>query len=119
MEKKKLLQFKNKLEKEKEILRKELSSFAKEDTRPKGDWDTIFPKSDDTDLDSQIQKVEKYINLLPVEHSLELRLKNINLSLEKIEKGRYGICEKCKKSISMEKLKICPETKFCKNCQKA
>jgi len=49
---------------------------------------------------------------------LELRLKNINLALEKIEKGRYGNCEKCGKEIDEKRLKISPEARSCLKCKK-
>ena len=132
MDKKKLLQFKKKLEKEKRTLEKELSFFAKKDVKPEGDWDTRYPKFNGGKLDEEAQEVEKYISLLPVEYTLELRLRDVNLALEKIrtslsartlnashlKKGKYGICEKCGKKISIERLKICPEARFCKKCHK-
>ncbi len=117
MNKKILSQLKGKLEKGKKTLEKELSSFAKKDIKPKGDWDTRYPKFNGGKLDEEAQEVEKYISLLPVEHTLELRLRNMNVALEKIKKGKYGICEKCRKKISIERLKICPEARFCKKCQ--
>ena len=123
MKKTVLLQFKKKLEKEKETLEKELSSFAKKDIKPEGDWDTRYPKFNGGKLDEESQEVEKYISLLPVEHALELRLRDVNLALEKIKHPlrrypKYGICEKCGKKISVERLKICPEARFCKKCRK-
>jgi len=117
MNKKILSQLKGKLEKGKKTLEKELSSFAKKDIKPKGDWDTRYPKFNGGKLDEEAQEVEKYISLLPVEHTLELRLRDMNIALEKIKKGKYGICEKCRKKISIERLKICPEARFCKKCQ--
>jgi len=122
MDKKILQNFKKNLEKEKGVLEKELSSFAKKDIKPKGDWDTSYPKFNGGKLDEETQEVEKYMSLLPIEHTLELRLKDINLALEKIKHPRrgypkYGICEKCGKKISVERLKICPEARFCKKCQ--
>jgi len=44
MNKKLLQKLKERLEKEKIELEKELQSFAKKDTKPKGDWDTRYPK---------------------------------------------------------------------------
>lgn len=117
MNKKILQNLKERLEKEKEILEKELSSFAKKDTKPEGDWDTRYPKFNGGKLDEETQEVEKYISLLPIEHTLELRLRDINLALEKIKKGNYEICEKCRKKISIERLKICPEARFCRKCR--
>jgi len=118
MKKELLEQLKDKLEKEKEKLRTELEAFAKEDTRPKGDWDTRYPNFDGGNLEEEANEVEEYEKLLSVEYSLELRLKDINFALEKIKKGTYGICEKCEKEISPERLNACPEARICTNCKK-
>jgi DnaK suppressor protein len=55
---------------------------------------------------------------LPIEYSLELKLKDVNLALEKMKKGTYGICEKCQKRIKEERLKIYPVVQYCLNCKK-
>ena len=144
-----LKKIKERLEKEKGSIEKELKKFAKEDTKPSGDWDTKFPKFNGGEagsaaLEKAADEVEEYSTLLPIEHTLELRLKNINLALEKIrtslsartlkirtslsartldashgpKKGEYGICEKCGKKIPAERLKASPEARFCLKCEK-
>ena len=123
MNKKLLNELKTQLEKEKRTIEEELKKFAKKDEKLKGDWDTRFPKWDGSEtgsaaLEKAADEVEEYSTLLPIEHSLELRLKNINLALEKIEKGRYGNCEKCGKEIDEKRLKISPEARFCLKCKK-
>jgi len=55
--------------------------------------------------------------LLPIEFSLEKKLQDINLALEKIKKGKYGTCEDCKKTISIERLKAFPSAKSCEKCK--
>jgi DnaK suppressor protein len=42
----------------------------------------------------------------------------INDALERIEDGTYGICEKCGRPISMERLKARPVTTLCIRCKK-
>lgn len=123
MNKKLLNELKIQLEKEKMTIEEELKKFAKKDEKLKGDWDTCFPKWDGSEvgsaaLEKASDEVEEYSTLLPIEHSLELRLKNINLALEKIEKGRYGNCEKCGKEIDEKRLKISPEARFCLKCKR-
>jgi RNA polymerase-binding transcription factor DksA len=54
---------------------------------------------------------------LPLEHSLEIKLKNINLALEKIGKEKYGVCEKCKKEIEEDRLMVYPDARFCLKCK--
>jgi len=44
-------------------------------------------------------------------------LEEINIALKKIQEGKYGICERCKKPISKERLKALPYARFCIKCQ--
>lgn len=117
MNQKTLEELKQKLEKEKGSLEKELKGFAKEDSKPKGDWDTRYPKFDGGNLESEADEVQEYEKLLSVEYNLETRLRNINLALEKMKKNKYGECEKCKKPIDIKRLKACPEAKLCVKCR--
>ena len=123
MKKTLLKQFKTRLEKEKTLIEEELKKIAKKDTKLPGDWDTIFPKYDGGEsgsaaLEEAADEVEEYETLLPIEYSLETKLQDINLALEKIAKGKYGKCEKCEKEISLARLKALPEARFCLKCQK-
>lgn len=122
MNKKLLQELQEKLEREKTRTKEQLKSFAKEDKKLKGDWDTRFPHWDGeaggAGLEKAADEVEEYSTLLPIEYNLELKLKNIDLALEKIKKGKYGMCEKCGKKIAERRLKIYPETRFCLKCQK-
>lgn len=118
MEKELIVQFKKALEKEKRVIEKELKSFAKKDIKLKGDYDTRFPNFGiHQSQDEAAQEIVSYENILPVEYTLELKLKDIEVALEKIKKGKYGICEKCRKPIEIERLKVRPESKFCLICK--
>ncbi len=124
MNKKIFEEIKTKLENQKQTIEAELGRFAKKDEHLKGDWDTKYPKHGKADsngqsLEDAADTVEEYVNLLPVEHNLELRLRDTDLALEKIkkgEKGKYGKCEKCGKDIPEERLKIYPEARRCAKC---
>lgn len=122
MNKKTLAQLKENLEKEKEAVKKELQSFADEDKELKGDWDTRFPHSEGESGGAQLEKaadeVEEYETLLPIEFSLEEKLRDINLALDKIKKDEYGFCENCKKAISLERLEVFPQARVCKKCNR-
>jgi|SRR5581483_3112023 len=108
-----------KLQAEKSTLEKELESFATEDKNLKDNWDAKRPKADDTDLEEKADEAEEYDNRLSLEHSLELKLRDVNLALEKIAKGTYGICENCGKHIEEERLRAYPEARLCLSCNKA
>lgn len=121
MEKTFLKELKQNLEKEKAIIEKELGKFAKKDEKTPGDWDTRFPhwnsSSGSSALEEAADEVEEYSTLLPIEYSLETKLKNVNSALEKIKEGKYGKCEKCNKKISEKRLKVCPEARACGDCK--
>jgi DnaK suppressor protein len=123
MDKKLLIKLKEKLEKEKKETEKQLGKFANKDENLKGDWDTRFPcfngkESGSASLEQAADEVQEYSNLLPVEHVLELKLKNIDSALKKIKLNKYGLCEKCQKKISNERLMAFPEAECCLNCKK-
>lgn len=116
-----LKKIKERLEAERKTIEEELRRFAKEDKKLKGDWDTEFPKFDSGAggqmLEDEAGEVEEYVTKLPIEYSLEIRLRDINLALEKMKTGGYGKCEKCGKSIPKERLKVCPEARTCTKCR--
>jgi DnaK suppressor protein len=124
MEKKLLKELQEKLEKQKKDITNQLIKFADKDEKLKGDWDTRFPSFADNEagsgaMEQAAGEVEEYNSLLPVEHNLELELKNIDLALEKIKKGTYGICENCHQEIDVERLRIHPSARYCLSCKKS
>jgi len=107
----------------KKQLEKQLSSFAKKDKKVKENWKSKFPEFDGSETGSSYlevaqDEVEEYLNRLPLEYLLELKLKDVNLALKKIKRGDYGVCEKCRKKIPKNRLKIQPEARFCLKCSK-
>jgi DnaK suppressor protein len=122
MDKKLISELKEALEKERTVIERQLKKIAKKDEKLPGDWDTVFPKYDGGEsggaaLEKAADEVEEYSTLLPIEHSLELRLKDVDSALEKIKKVSYGKCEKCQKEIGEERLKASPEARFCSKCK--
>jgi len=57
---------------------------------------------------------EEMGNQMAVANDRKDRLNEIDIALEKIRTGRYGVCEKCDKAIEHEILAIDPESRFCK-----
>jgi DnaK suppressor protein len=121
--KKDIKKIKEKLNKEKELIEKELKSFAENNKSIRYDWKAKYPEfsADSSGLAQKLEEgadeVEEYSNLISIEHNLELRLKDINLAIERIENNTYGNCLKCGNKIDEKKLKLYPETKFCNKCQ--
>lgn len=48
----------------------------------------------------------------------EEELHEIDAALDRIEKGRFGLCENCEKPIPKSRLKIIPYTRLCIECKK-
>lgn len=108
---------KEKLENKKAALEKQLGTFATRDPKLKGDWDTRFPDFDGG-MEEAADEVEEYTSRLPVEFSLEIMIKNINLALEKLKQGKYGKCENCGKKIDGKRLEVHLAARTCMKCQK-
>ena len=116
MDKKLLDELKKSLESEKKSITRELENFAKKDDQPKGDWETVYPNRENGSMEEEADEVQEYDNMLPVEHSLELKLKDVNLALEKMAQEKYGACENCGKQIEEYRLKAIPEARLCIIC---
>jgi len=120
MNQKLIQELKAQLEKEKTALEEQLKGFADKDPNLKGDWDSKFPKFNGefggAALESAADEVEEYGSRLSVEHSLELKLKDINAALEDIVKGNYGKCGNCGKEIDEKRLAVNPAARFCMKC---
>jgi len=44
------------------------------------------------------------------------RIEEINDALLRMKEGIYGRCEECDEDISVKRLQICPETRYCIRC---
>lgn len=112
-----LEQLRASLTERKNQLEKELGSFAKEDKKLGGDWDTKFPeKTSEGNLEDAADEVERYATSLPIEFSLEVQLKQITKALERMEEGTYGVCKACGKDITPDRLVASPEATLCRSC---
>ena len=118
MDEKILEELQKQLKQSKISIENQLKSFAKKDPNLKHDWDSCYPKFDGGGLEEEADAVEEYSHRIPIEHSLEIKLRDINLALEKNRKVDYGKCENCGKPIDIERLKACPEAKFCLKCRR-
>jgi len=117
MDKKITEELKTRLVEKKKYLQQELSSFASKDPKVKGNWDTKVPRIQEGNLEEAADEVEEYSTNLHIEFNLEKQLKEVGAALERIEKGTYGECEKCKKKISPERLQASPEASTCRDCR--
>jgi DnaK suppressor protein len=45
------------------------------------------------------------------------RIERINLALERIDRGEYGICQSCRQPIDPDRLRLMPDAGLCMDCQ--
>lgn len=109
-------ELKKRLEEEKASLEKELASFARKDEQVEGNWDTKYPNREDADKEEEADEAAEYDTMLSLEHSLESKLKDVNLALEKMAGSKYGVCEKCGSGIEEARLKAAPAARLCMAC---
>ncbi len=64
--------------------------------------------------DPELPEREKNLSLLA---TFEERLEEIDLALEKLQSGAYGICQRCGQPIDPERLAIVPEAQYCVPCK--
>lgn len=112
-------ELKQTLEKEHDLLIAELKEIARPDPKIQGNWNANYPKFDQEEygshgsLETEADEVEEYEELLEAEHSLESRLLSITHALHRIQTNIYGMCPKCKKEISPERMRANPAAEFC------
>ena len=108
MDKKKIAEFKVKLEEERTLVEKELRSVGIQDPDNPANW--IADVKDDTrnDFLDLREKTAAESNNQAIVDALEIRLLNINKALKKIEKGTYGICEVSGEVIPKDRLQANP-----------
>ncbi len=64
--------------------------------------------------DPDLIEREKNVALLS---QLEKKLEGVHAALRLIDKGKYGICERCGKEIAAERLEVRPDATLCVSCQ--
>ena len=109
-------ELKTALEKERGLLISELKTIATPDPNLKGDWDVKHSEWEEDEITSKEEleggisvneSDEDMKNKALSDHS-ELRLKEVNDALKRIEDGTYGICQVCQREIPLERLKANP-----------
>jgi DnaK suppressor protein len=72
----------------------------------------VDPSADEGDPD--LYEREKNLALL---QTLGHRLQSLEWALHLVDRGSYGICERCGQRIDPARLKILPETTLCVKCK--
>ncbi|MFH1292309.1 MAG: TraR/DksA family transcriptional regulator [bacterium] len=115
--KKFLEQVKKTMMAEKEKLENDLDKFAKKTPQAPGGYSSTFPNYGDKD-DENAAEVADYVVNISIEDNMEKALRDIKQALERLDKGVYGICKYCKKSIEEKRLLARPHSSACMECKK-
>ncbi len=118
MDKKFVEKQKEKLLESQEKLEGQLNSFAKQSPQSNNDGEAQVPSfAPSANLEEAADEVEEFNTRLSLEKTLEKELEAVKGALDKIKKGKYGICEKCGKPISQGRLMAYPRASTCMKCQ--
>ncbi len=83
--------------------------------RKEEEEDAIVLPADGLDVAHSLEEVEMEAGLI---ERCEDKLRAIDDAFRRLKRGRYGICEKCKQEIPVERLKAVPFAAYCIDCQK-
>ena len=83
--------------------------------RKEEEEDAVELPADRLELARSLEDVEVDAGLI---ERCEEKLKAIDAAFSRLERGRYGICEKCKQEIPLERLTALPFAAYCIDCQK-
>ena len=106
---------KEKLEKERDILLKQMRDMGKLNPET-NEWEAIpeerdYTESDQNDMADRFEDFEERSSVLK---ELEPRLNNVLRALKELGRESFGRCEICKKDIEMTRLKVNPAARTCK-----
>lgn len=110
-------EIKEDLLKRKEQILKDLNTVSeKENTESGEDFKATFPEYGDKD-DENAQEINEYSTNLATEQVLEKTIKDINIALDRIEKGSYGVCKYCGEPIGKKRMVARPVASSCIECK--
>ena len=108
--------FKETLEKELTALEDELGTLGRKNPDRKNDWEAT-ENDEDVDTADETERadaIEEFETNSAVLSQLEERLNEVKAALEKIENGKFGICEIGGEEIEQDRLDANPAATTCK-----
>ena len=114
MNKKETEKFKIKLLVEKTQLEEEMAGIGSKNPNNKGAWDANastmeVDHADENEVADKLEELEENGAIL---EQLENQLTEVNAALDRIEKGTFGLCEKCGKAIESDRLEANPSARM-------
>src|SRR3989338_6942073 len=117
LDRQQLNDLKTTLVQERNRLVEELSKFASKNLKADDDFSPNFPDYGD-DEDENAQEVAEYGTRLSLETTLEKELRDVEMTLTRIEEGRYGQCKYCGKDLDIARLMARPTSSSCVECKR-
>lgn len=117
MDKKVLKEAKEKLLQQKKDLQYELHAISRPEGAEEGNYKSRFPNYGEKE-DENATEVAVFGDRLAIKETLEKDLRDVNIALESIKKGTYGICKYCQKFIDEKRLVVRPTSSSCVECKK-
>lgn len=104
---------------QKEKLEKDLKKILVQVDELKKDDPFADPEhaSDNAAVDTDVREQVGHDTIEAQIKNLNRKANDIYLALNRISKGKYGLCEKCHKPIPMARLKLIPEAQYCVVCE--
>ena len=109
--------FKQKLEKEKGLVEKELEAVGRVNPDNTSDWEATPPTDRDVsqaDENTTADTIEDYEDNAAIVNTLEARDNDIKSALDRIQQGTFGLCQVCGKEIEADRLEANPSARTCK-----
>jgi len=81
----------------------------------------VLPEIDQMTYGSQAEAasdVFEQARALALRQHLEAQLREVEDAIQRVHRGRQGICEACGAEIPAERLAVLPEAKLCIHCQR-
>ncbi len=98
----------------KKMLLKQRREIFKRIQGLESDWTVLGER--DVEWEEEAQKADLTALYAQLDDREKEEIEEIDLALTKIAQATYGICEKCGKPISMDRLEALPATRCCRKC---
>lgn len=113
-----LSEMKEKLLSEKQQLEEKLARIGKKGSGEGGKYSATWEEYGDKEEDNA-SEVEEYSASVGLRQTFEAELEEAQIALQRMEEGKYGLCETCGNSIDEKRLQIRPMSRFCMECAEA
>ncbi len=110
-----LEKIKNDLRERKKQLEEDLDDVAQK-KEGGNEYKVKFPEFGDKP-DENAQEISEYTTNIATEEVLNKTLRDVNNALERIEKGTYGSCKYCGRTINEKRLMARPTASACIECK--